>query len=386
METVLINADVYTPFRVIEKGVLRIVGGKIIEVGSPKDVAVPENAEVIDLEGKIVAPGFVDLLIHGAMNYGFTDDAPEAIETISDYFWKHGHTTLMASLHAKPKERLLKNIERIAKHIDENPESNIKGIHMEGPYLNVQYKGAMNAEYLWTPSVESWKEMWEASRGHIKLMTVAPELPGAIDVIRAAANDGVVISIGHSKATLAEVDVAIDNGAAQVTHMFNAMDPIHHRRPGVALAALLRKELKIGLIADTHHVHGEVMDFLLDTKKSNGIILVSDSTKPGGLPEGTETEFSHQKVIIKNGLPYLTDGTLAGSSLTLNRAVKNVVEKAGASISDGLRMASLNGAKVLNRENKIGIISAGKNADLVVLEKDFSVHMTIAGGKIRYKA
>ncbi|HEX2868040.1 MAG TPA: N-acetylglucosamine-6-phosphate deacetylase [Ignavibacteriales bacterium] len=385
MSLVLVGGRIVTPFRIIEKGAVVIDGNKIYELGKMNDVHIPNDSEVIDISGKTVSPGFVDLLVHGGQGHGFSDGTFEDFQTISEYFLRNGSTTMMASLYAKPEKELLDTIRILADYIFSHPESNIKGIHMEGPYLNKEFKGAMNEGYLWTPTVESWKKMWGASRGLIKLMTIAPELPGAIDVMRAAANDGVVLSIGHSMSNYGEIELAIDNGAAHVTHMFNAMKPIHHRQPGVALAALLRDELKIELIADTYHVHPAVMEFLLKVKKPGGIILITDSIKPGGMHEGEEFEFADQKVRIKGGKAMLDNGTIAGSSLTLNKAVKNMIQYAGAKITEAIRMASLNGAKVLNLENQKGILAAGKDADLVVLDEDFEVEMTILQGRISYQ-
>ncbi|MGE5410634.1 MAG: N-acetylglucosamine-6-phosphate deacetylase [Clostridiales bacterium] len=385
MSLVLIGGKIVTPFRIIEKGTIVIEDGKIYELGKSTDVKIPNHSEVIDISDRLIAPGFVDLLVHGGLGYGFTDGTYEGFEKISNYFLEHGSTTMLASLYAKPEEELLNNIRNLADYIFSNPESNIKGIHMEGPYLNKEFKGAMNEEFLWTPTVESWRKMWGASRGLIKLMTIAPELPGAIEVMRAAANDGVVLSIGHSMASYPEIELAIDNGAAHVTHMFNAMKPLHHRQPGVALGALLRDELKIELIADTYHVHPAVMEFLLKVKKASGIILITDSIKPGGMHEGEEFEFASQKVRMKGGKAMLDNGTIAGSSLTLNKAVKNMIEHAGAKVTEAIRMASLNGAKVLNIENSKGILAAGKDADLVILDEDYEVDMTILKGKIRYQ-
>jgi N-acetylglucosamine-6-phosphate deacetylase len=225
--------------------------------------------------------------------------------------------------------------------------------------------------------------MWDASKGKIKLMTIAPELPGAIEVMQEAAKVGVVLSIGHSTASYDEVEIAIDNGAAHVTHMFNAMEPFHHRHPGVILGALLHNELKIELIADTLHVHPAVMELLLKLKGASGIILVSDSIRAGGMHEG-EYEFADQKIYMKGKKAFLSDGTLAGSTLTLNMAVKNMVETAGAKITEALRMASLNGVKVLNLDHKKGILAVGKDADIIVLDDKYEVNMTILGGKVVY--
>jgi N-acetylglucosamine-6-phosphate deacetylase len=385
MNLVLIGGKVVTPFRVIEKGAIVIKDKKIYELGKVEDVHIPEDSKIIDITGKLVSPGFVDLLVHGGMGHGFSDGTYEDFDIISDYFLSNGSTTMMASLYARPEKEFLDNIRNLADYIYSHPESNIKGLHMEGPYLNPVFKGAMNEDYLWTPTVESWKKMWGASRGLIKLMTIAPELPGAIDVMRAAANDGVVLSVGHSMANYAELELAIDNGAAHVTHMFNAMKQLHHREPGVALGALLRDELKIELIADTYHVHPATMEFLLKVKKASGIILITDSIKPGGMHEGEEFDFADQKVHMDGGKAMLENGTIAGSALTLNKAVKNMIEQAGAKLTEAIRMASLNGAKVLSCEDHKGILAAGKDADLAVLNEDYSVDMTILQGDIRYQ-
>ncbi len=380
----LVGGKVITPFRVIENGTIVIESSKIYELGKSSDVNIPGDCQVIDISGKMISPGFIDLLVHGGGGYGFADTTKESIEKVSDYFISHGSTAMLAALFAKPYDQLLSDIRRLAKYIMNNPDSNIKGIHMEGPYLNPDLKGAMNEGYLWKPTVDSWMDMWEASRGLIKMMTIAPELPGAIEVMREAANEGVVLSIGHSMAYYEDIELAIDNGAAHVTHMFNAMRPFHHRKPGVIAGALLRDELKIELIADTMHVHPAIMEMLLKFKKASGIILITDSIRAGGMHEG-EYEFADQKVIMEGGKAYLEDGTLAGSTLTLPMAVKNMVQTAGAKITDAIRMASLNGAKVLSVEDRKGILAAGKDADLVVLNEDYTVEMTIMMGKIRYQ-
>ncbi len=380
----LVGGKIITPFRIIENGTILIEGKRIAEIGKYNNVDIPDNTEIIDVSGRIICPGFVDLLVHGGGGYGFADSNPAGIEIVLNYFLEHGSTSVLGSLFAKPEKMLLDDLARLADYIEDHPDSNLRGIHMEGPFLNKQLKGAMNEDYLWKPSVESWNKLWEASRGYIKIMTIAPELPGAISVMRAAARQGVVLSIGHSMATYDEIEIAIDNGAVHVTHMFNAMSPFHHRHPGIILSSLLRNELKIELIADTLHVHPAVMELLLRMKGANGILLVSDSIRAGGMHEG-EYEFADQKVFMKEKKAYLADGTLAGSTLTLNMAVKNMVETANAKITEAVRMATVNGAKVINFEHKKGILAVGKDADIVVLNKNYDVETTIIGGKIAFQ-
>ncbi len=383
MELVFIGADIITPFRVVKKGILTTKKKKIYHVGPDDKYCIPQSAKVYNVKDKYIFPGFVDLLVHGgAGGFGFSDESDGSIEKISDYFLQQGSTGLLASLHAKPKDALLNDLRRMGKYINSNPDSNIIGIHMEGPYLNHKLKGAMNAEYLWEPSIASFEEMWQASEKTIKMMTISPELDGALDVIREASFHGVVCSIGHSTASYEVVDLAIDHGAAHVTHMFNAMDPINHRKPGVAVAALLRDELKIQLIADTYHVHPATMEFLMKSKTAKGIVLITDSIRVGGMHEGEATQFSDQKVTLSGNKAVMDDGTIAGSTLTLNRAIKNIIETTGTKITDAVRMATVNPAKVIKTDR--GILSSGKPADFVVLDKEFNVEMTILNGKIVY--
>ena len=384
MNLALTGGNIVTPFRIIKNGTLLIENGKISELGKSLDNTILKNYEIMDVSGKIICPGFADLLVHGGAGFGFADNTDESIEKISSYLLQYGSTTVLASLFAKPEELLLEDLNRVADYIEKHPDSNIRGIHMEGPFLNKKFKGAMNENYLWKPDAESWEKIWKASKGHIKIMTIAPELEGSVEVMQAAAKEGVVLSIGHSMATYDEVENAIDNGAAHVTHIFNAMQSFHHRTPGVILGALLHNELKIELIADTLHVHPAVMELLLKLKGASGIILVSDSIRAGGMHEG-EYEFADQKIYMKEKKAYLEDGTLAGSTLTLNSAVKNMVEAAGAKITEAVRMASLNGIKVLDLDHKKGILAVGKDADIVVLDKDYDVELTLLNGKVVYQ-
>lgn len=382
MSIALLGGNIITPFRILENSGLITKEDKIYEIDLRDNLNIPSSCEIIDVEGMYVVPGFVDLLVHGGGGYGFSDENDDSFQKISEYFFKHGSTSMLGSLHAKPEKNLLSDLSRLAKYIKDNPNSNIKAIHMEGPYLNPLLKGAMNEDYLWKPSIESFNKMWEASEGLIKIMTIAPELPGALDVIREASFRGVVCSIGHSTADYETIDKAISNGAAHVTHIFNAMKQMHHREPSLITASLLRDELKIELIADKLHVHPAVMELLLKTKTSKGIILITDSIRAGGMHDG-EFQFSDQKVILNNNKATLVDGTLAGSTLTLDNAIKNLLDTTTASITDAVRMASLNGAKVIGIDR--GIIASGKTADLVVLDKNWKVQYTILNGEIRYK-
>ncbi len=379
----IVNVDIITPFRVIEHGSVLVDGKRIVAIGTSEEVDIPASVRRMDFEGMMLTPGFVDVLVHGGGGYGFADMKYEAMEQISSFFFKHGTTGMLAALYSKPEREMVADIKRIVDFVGKSKGSNIWGIHLEGPFINPELHGAMKADYLWKPDVKGWNTLYDASKGLIRLMTIAPELTGVEEVMRAAATNDVVLSIGHSAATYQEVLNAIDNGAAHVTHMFNAMSPIHHREPGVALAALLHNELKIELIADGIHIHPAVMKLLYKVKGEGGILLITDAIRASGMPDG-EYVFMDQKVLVKGDKAYLTDGTLAGSTLTMEKAVRNMVRLVEVPITKAVRMASLNGAKVLGLEHHKGILAVGKDADLVVLDKDFNVHLTVFEGVIRY--
>ncbi len=385
MTYALKNVKIITPFRIVDNGAIVIKGKQIANMGRTSDVVIGPDVPVHDLHGMTVTPGFIDLLVHGGGGKGFADDSDESIKTISDFFFSHGTTGMLASLFSKRIDLLKKDVNRIATYSEQHKDSNIWGIHMEGPFINPLIKGAHKIEYLWEPNVDMWNDLNSSARGSIKLMTIAPELPGNIDVIRAAASQGVVPSIGHTLALYDDIEKAIDNGAAHVTHMFNAMRPFHHREPGIMVAALLRNELKVELIADGIHVDPIVMKLLHNIKGSGGIILVTDAIRACGMPDG-DYHFMDQKIIVKDKRAYLENGsTLAGSTLTMEEAIRNMVRLVGVPITDAVRMASLNGAKVLGLEHQKGILAVGKDADLVVMDDDFNVHATIYEGMVKFQ-
>jgi N-acetylglucosamine-6-phosphate deacetylase len=377
------DIDIVTPFRIIRGGTVVVEGKKIAKIGSSSEISIPSKFRVFKGEEMILTPGFIDLLVHGGGGYGFADMSMEAVQHISDFFFSHGTTGMLAALYSKPEKDMIADVKRISEFCRSSKGSNVWGIHLEGPFINRALHGAMKAEYLWEPDASTWQKLYEASGGAIRLMTIAPELAKVDEVMRAAAKNGVVLSIGHSSASYQEVLNAIDNGAAHVTHLFNAMRPFHHREPGVLLGALLHNELKVEVIADGIHVHPAVMKLIYKVKGDGGIILITDAIRACGMPDG-EYSFMDQKIVVKQNKALLTDGTLAGSTLTLEKAIKNMVELVEVPLTDAVRMASLNGAKVLGLEHQKGILAVGKDADLVVLNKNFEVQMTICEGSIKY--
>jgi len=380
------GTDIVTPFRVVERGVLLIDGKRIRAVGGKDDVKIPPSATVYDFDGCVTTPGFVDVLVHGGGGAGFSDLENDAIATASDHYFRNGTTGLLGALYSKPEKEMLETVDRLARYAEQHKgATNVWGMHLEGPFINPELHGAMKKEYLWKPSVEGWTKLSAAGRGFIRMMTIAPELPGAMDVLREAAQEGVVLSIGHSTASFDEVLQGIDNGIAHVTHMFNAMRPFHHRKPSVMTAAMLRNELKVELIADGIHVHPAVMRLIVNVKGSGGIVLVTDAIRASGMPDGEYT-FMDQTIIVRDKKAFLPDGTLAGSTLTMNRAIRTMVEDVQVPLTDAVRMASLNGAKVLGRSESKGILAVGKDADVVVMNSEYDVLLTVLEGTVKHRA
>lgn len=382
MDLAFLHARIVTPFRIIEDGTLITEGSTIAAIGESAEIPVPSSARRIDLGGRWLTPGFIDLLVHGGGGRGFADPDGDAVRTISEFYFRHGTTGMLAALYSKPEADLTADVKRVASFVNEG-RSNVWGIHLEGPFINANLHGAMKADYIWKPDSAKWERLYAASGGTVRLMTIAPELEGVEAIMRAAARHGVVLSIGHSAATYHEVLNAIDNGAAHVTHMFNAMRPFHHREPGVVLGALLHNELKIELIADGIHVHPAVMKLLYHVKGEGGIVLITDAIRACGMPDGEYT-FMDQAITVREKRAYLHDGTLAGSTLTMEEAVRTMVRQVDVPVPSAVRMATFNGAKVLGLSHRKGILAVGKDADLAVLDNDFEVHLTLLEGNIRF--
>ncbi len=390
------GATAITPFRRERNCSLVLQDGIIHQMGNHKDLAIPKNARKINLEGKYILPGFIDIHVHGGKGYDFTDDSPEAFNTISQFHASRGTTSLLATIYPQPKEEFHRSIQRIRDYCETTgPHRIVEGVHLEGPFLNPEMPGAIRPEYMWPATVESFHELLKVGGQWVRAMTIAPEIPGSMQVLRNAAMGNSLshikpsrpqplhLSIGHSKAKYEQIAEAIDNGLEGVTHIFNAMPSVHHRKPGILVGTLLRDELFVEVIADAVHVHPAVLQLLLKTKHHDRILLVTDAIRAAGQPDGTY-DFSGQKVIVHDNRAYLADSpvTLAGSTLTMDRAVQTMVNDVGMSLEQAAQMASLNAARVLEWKYRRGILTVGKDADIAILNSDLSVYMTIKAGHI----
>ncbi|MGC9328190.1 MAG: N-acetylglucosamine-6-phosphate deacetylase, partial [Candidatus Hinthialibacter sp.] len=296
----LLHATAITPYRREENITLVLSGGQIAQMGKPEDVSIPHGIRQIDLEGNYVLPGFIDIHVHGGYGYDFCDDSPVALDKISRFHSRYGTTSLMATIYPQPEEAFLDKVRQIREYCENAPLHRIvEGIHSEGPFLNPEMHGAIRPEWMWPATVENYHKIMDVGGSWVRVMTIAPEIPGAMDVLRVAAlgkrkatspNNGRIypihLSIGHSKAPYSELSEAIDNGLEGVTHIFNAMPPIHHRKPGILTGTLLRDELFVEVIADALHVHPAVLKLLMKVKTHDKILLITDAIRAAGQPEG----------------------------------------------------------------------------------------------------
>lgn len=341
-----------------------------------------EGEEILLPQGAIVLPGFIDLHIHGAGGSDTMDGTQQALDRIATKLAEEGTVGFLATTMTQSEENIVKALQAVRDY-DSAHGAKILGVHLEGPFVSPEYAGAQPREYIAKPSAEQFIKYNAASGGKIRKVTIAPEEEGAEELIRYLADEGITASIGHSAAGVKDVERGIKAGATSVTHTFNAQSPFRHREIGVAGSALLYDELACEIIADGVHVSFEAIRLLVKNKPKDKITLITDAIRAKGNGEG-ESELGGQKVFVKDGQARLCDGTLAGSVLKMNVAVKNMVEKAGVPFTDAIDFATANPAKQLGIYQDTGSIALGKRADFAVLDQDFNVLLTVAAGEIVY--
>ena len=341
-----------------------------------------EGEEVVLPQNSIVVPAFIDVHIHGAGGSDTMDGNAEALTTISQTIVKEGTVGFLATTMTQSEENIEKALTAV-KEFKDIDGARILGVHLEGPFISPDFAGAQPREYIVKPSAEQFKKYNKASGNKIKKVTVAPEEDGAEELIKYLKENGIIASIGHSNATAEEVKGAVICGAESVTHTFNAQSPFKHRDIGVAGSAMLNDELCCEIIADGVHVSFEAIKLLVKNKPKDKITLITDAIRAKGLGEG-ESELGGQRVFVKDGQARLANGTLAGSVLKMNVAVKNMVERVGVPFTQAIDYAAKNPAKQLGIYQDTGSISTGKRADFTVLDREYNVIMTIVAGKIVY--
>ncbi|MFB9832193.1 N-acetylglucosamine-6-phosphate deacetylase [Actinoallomurus acaciae] len=381
---VLANGRVVTRRRVLEPGWLSIAEGRIVGVGVGDPPAGGD--EVHDLDGRYVLPGFVDVHMHGGGGAQITTDDPDEILRAVAFHRRHGTTRTLASLVTDQLDRMAASVRTIAGLIQDGAAGeSIVGVHLEGPFLNPAKRGSHHGEYLLAPDVTALRHLLTAGQGTVRVVTLAPELPGGMDLLRETVSHGVIAAVGHTEATFDQARDAFAGGATLATHLFNAMRHFHHRDPGPAGAALANDAVTCELINDGFHVHEDAVRIALAAAGPDRIALVTDATPAAGMTNG-DFHLGPVPVFAREGKVTLTDGTIAGSTLTMDAAVRHAVRHVGVPIVDAAAAASTTPAALLGIADRTGSIQPGKDADLAVLSADLHTEAVIARGALVHGA
>jgi len=380
MQTIITAERLITPEESIANPVLIVEDGVITSVASQRDAELPP-AERLGFPGCTLAPAFLDVHIHGSAGHDVMEATPEAFSVIEKFLARHGVGSYLATSVTMPLEATLKSLDGIATHIGRNGDgARPLGIHLEGPFLSPHKRGAHTERLLLTPTVELFDRMWQAAQGKIRLMTIAPELPNAEEVIAHATGLGVRISLGHSNADTAQAKRGVRAGGVTATHTYNAMRSFDHRDPGLLGEVLANDDLFAELICDGLHVDPLAVRIYWKSKGRDRAILITDAMGATGMPDGNY-KLGDLDVRVKNGKCVVGEDTLAGSTLTLDRGVRNFAEFTGAAIGDVVRLVSRNPARMTGFEAKVGELAAGRSADIAVLSAKNEVVETILRGR-----
>lgn len=369
---------------VLENKVL-IFNDKIVDILDEEDLekmgSTHKIKQIIDAHGKYISPGFIDIHIHGSGGKDTMDGELAGLKIISETIAKNGVTAFLPTTMTMEKQKIYKALDTVRLAVKEKIKgAKILGAHMEGPFISEKYKGAQKKDYILKPSFEFIENYLDI----IKIISMAPEEDFEFKFIKEVKNNSdIVLSMGHTNSDYETAMEAVRAGVSNATHTFNAMTALNHRRPGV-VGAVLASNVSFELIADTIHIHPAMFQILLNAKGKDKMILITDSMRAGCMNNG-DWELGGQKVIVANNSARLTDGTLAGSVLTLNKAVFNMLKYTDLEIYEAVALASINPAKLINIDRTKGSIKIGKDADLIIFDEELKVDLSISEGKIIYK-
>jgi N-acetylglucosamine-6-phosphate deacetylase len=385
------NARVVTPHGVVEPGWVRVEEGRIVAIGGADTLRSAQGGtdgsapEVVDAGRRWLLPGLVDVHVHGALGHETMDGDVAGLQEMARFYAAHGVTSFLATTWTGSTDDTIAALHGVARAMAE-PDARgaqLLGAHLEGPYLNPDRCGAQDVSVIRRGTLD--ESMRFLDTGVVRMMTIAPEMPGHLEVVRGLVEHGVVMSAGHTDATYDQMRDAVAAGVTHVTHTFNAMRPLHHREPGAVGAAMALPELSVELIADDIHVHPAAMRALYATRGAEGIVLVTDAISAAGMPSG-EYPIGDRTVIVADGAVRLPDGALAGSMLTLDVGLRNLQRATGRSLAELWPTSSRNAARIAGVGDHKGTIEVGRDADLVVVDDQVRVELTIVGGRLAHRA
>lgn len=391
MKLAFLHARIYTPVEEVEDGYLIVEDGLILDVGACRVLRAESlrEAEVVELRGDLLVPGFIDLQVNGGSGRDFLEGTEEAVVEAASFHLQHGTTSLLPTLITAPHAELLNAVEAIRRFrfghgFEKERLPEIIGIHLEGPYISQERKGVHPREWIRSPSLAELRQYQKASGGLLKLMTLAPEVPGSRELIRELKATGIIPSMGHTNATYDEAMAGILAGISFATHVFNAMRGFHHREPG-AVGAVLDSSVAAGFVADGFHLHEAALRLLYRVKGVEDLILVTDAVSLAGVEaeKAREREYrlGSRRIILRDGKAVALDGTLAGPTLTMEVALQNLVRFLRCPFKEAVQMATLNPARLLGIEARKGRLAPGCDADLVVLDERLEVKDVWVRGK-----
>lgn len=377
------NANLMLPDSLLSEGWLRWRDGRIAALGSGEPPASDDDQHTVDAAGQIVLPGFIDVHVHGGANHEAMDATTDALHSMARFYAQHGVTSFLATTWTESRAAITAALIAIAgARGPVRDGATLLGAHLEGPYFNPSRAGAQSDRFIRRADREealSWLEL-----GVIRLLALAPEYDENHWLIRECVGQNITVSAGHTAATYEQMQRAIDLGVRQMTHTYNGMNGLHHREPGTLGAALAFDELYCEIIADNIHVHPAALKIAYRAKGPDKLILITDAIRGAGMPDG-EYPIDERTVIIRDGAVRLPDDTLAGSTLTMDRALRNLRDATGESLETLWPASSRNAACALGIDDRTGSLETGKDADLVLVDDEVNVNATVALGNVIYR-
>jgi len=387
MKTTFTARRLFTPTEEVFDPLLVVEDGRITNLSSRSSGELPQGS-VVDFGDAILAPGYFDIHIHGGAGVDAMRASADELPRLGKFLSAHGVTAYFPTTVAASMDSTCAALERLADAIEaastsgsggDHPQARPVGVHLEGPFLSPRRRGVHPPEYLLEPTIAIFDKLWQAARGHVRMMTIAPEIPGAMEVIAEAARRNVCVSIGHSDADMQAAQLGVKAGARHATHTFNAMHPLDHREPGILGEVLGDDAITADVIADGIHVSPPVVKVFLQSKGTERAVLITDAISATGMPDGTY-QLGPIQVEVRDGR-CTSNGSLAGSVLTMDRAVRNVTQFSNWSLRQAVRAATLNPARAAGIPEMYGTLAAGARADFTVLSPAGDVLKTIIGGR-----